>query len=76
MTWCSTSLFHFRNGVRSPVKGLVDAGAEPVFAFYLQDRGRCKMTINGVNRMNALHGKLRVHELRESFALLASEKTR
>ena len=76
MAWCSTSLFHFVDGVRTPVKGLVNAGAEPVFAFYLEnqvDHQWCQQ--------RALHGKLRVHELREhqellSFALLASEQAK
>ena len=50
MARCSTSLFHFVDGVRTPVKGLVDAGAEPVFAFYLENQVDEKLTINGVNR--------------------------
>ena len=37
------------DGVRTPVKGLVNAGAEPVFAFYLEDQVDEKLTINGVN---------------------------
>ena len=32
------------------MKGLVNAGAEPVFVFYLEDRVDEKLTINGVNR--------------------------
>ena len=32
----STSLFHFENEVRTPVEGLVGAGAEPVFASTLK----------------------------------------
>ena len=62
MARCSPSLFHFVDGNRTPVKGLVDAGAEPVFAFYLKNQVDGKLTINGVNR--ELHGSLRVHELR------------
>ena len=50
MALCSPSLFHFVDGVRTPVKGLVDAGAEPVFAFYLENQVDGKLTINGVNR--------------------------
>ena len=35
--------------VRTPVEGLVDAGAEPVFAFYLENQVDDKLTIGGVN---------------------------
>ena len=49
MAWCSTSLFHFVDRVRTPVEGLVDAGAEPVFAFYLENQVDDKLTIGGVN---------------------------
>ena len=59
------------------MKGLVNAGAEPVFAFYLENQVDEKLTINGVN---SAHYRIRVHDLGEhqellSFALLASEKT-
>ena len=37
------------DGVRTPVTDLVNAGAEPVFAFYLEDQVDEKLTINGVN---------------------------
>ena len=37
------------DGVRTPVKGLVNAGAKPVFAFYFEDQVDEKLTINGVN---------------------------
>ena len=37
-------------GFRTPVKGLVNAGAEPVFAFYLGNQIDEKLTINGVNK--------------------------
>ena len=48
MASCSTSLFHFVDGVRTPVEGLVDAGAEPVFAFYLGNQVNEELTIGGV----------------------------
>ena len=35
--------------VRTPVEGLVGAGAEPVFAFYLENQVDDKLTIGGVN---------------------------
>ena len=41
--------FHFVDGVRTPVKGLVNTGAEPVFAFHLENQVDEKLTINGVN---------------------------
>ena len=37
------------DGVRTPVEGLVDAGAKPVFAFYLGNQVDEKLTIGGVN---------------------------
>ena len=37
------------DGVRTPVEGLVDAGAEPVFAFYLGNQVNKKLTIGDVN---------------------------
>merc|ERR1712211_55709 len=37
------------DGVRTPVEGLVDAGAEPVFAFYLGNQVDGELTIGGVN---------------------------
>ena len=68
------------DGVRTPVKGLVNAGAEPVFAFYLENQVDKKVDHQWCQQ-RALHGKLRVHELREhqellSFALLASEQAK
>ena len=45
----STSLFHFVDRVHTPVESLVDAGAEPVVAFYLEDQVNEKLTISDVN---------------------------
>ena len=45
MAWGSISV----DGVRTPVEGLVDAGAEPVFAFYLGNQVDGELTIGGVN---------------------------
>ena len=36
------------DGVHTPVEGLVDAGAEPVFAFYLGNQVNEDLTIGGV----------------------------
>ena len=37
------------DGVRTPMRGLVDAGEEPVFAFYLDNQVDGKLTMGGVN---------------------------
>ena len=66
MARCSPSLFLFVDGVRTPVKGLVDAGAEPVFAFYLENQVDGKLTINGVNRAHYT----------ENFAYTSLESTK
>ena len=50
----SISLFHVVDRVRTPVKDLVDAGAEHVFAFYLEDHVDEELTINGAEE-RALH---------------------
>ena len=59
----------FVDRVRTPVKDLVNAGAEHVFAFYLEGQVDEKLTINGVNSAHYTK-KLRVHELREHQELL------
>ena len=60
--------FHVRfvNGVRIPVEGLVNAGAEPVFAFYLENQVDGKLTINDVNRAHN----------RKNFAYTSLESTK
>ena len=40
---------HFVGGVHTPVESLVDAGAEPAFAFYLEGQVNEKLTISDVN---------------------------
>ena len=61
------------------MEGLVNAGAEPVFAFYLENQVDEKLTINGVNKAHYTedfaYTSLERNELL-SFALLASGKTR
>ena len=47
-------------------ESLVDAGAEPVFAFYLEDQVDEKLTINGVNRAHYT----------ENFAYTSLENTK
>ena len=45
-------MFYFlvhKDGVRTPETGLVNAGAEPLFAFYLVEQIYEKLTIDGVN---------------------------
>ena len=69
----------FGNGVRTPVRGRVDVGAEPVFAFYLENQVDEKLTINGFNKAHYTedfaYTSLERNELL-SFALLASVKTK
>ena len=64
MAWGSTSV----DGVRIPVQGLVDAGEEPVFAFYLDNQVDGEMTVGGVNSAYYT-GVFRVHELGEHQVL-------
>ena len=40
---------HFVDGVHTPVVSLIDAGAEPAFAFYLEGQVHEKLTISDVN---------------------------
>ena len=58
---------------------MVNVGAEPVFAFYLENQVDEKLTIHGVNKVHYTedfaYTSLERNELL-SFALLASEKTR
>ena len=62
--------------VRTPVENLVDAGAEPVFAFYLGNQADEKLTIDGVN--SAHNQKTSREQLGEhqEFLLLAQLASR
>ena len=61
------------------MKDLVDAGAQHVFAFYLEDHVDEKLTINGVEKRalhKVAHTNLEANQELWSFALLASEQVK
>ena len=67
---CSTSLFHFRNRVRTPVVNLVDAGAEPVFTFTLENQANEKLTIGGVNNARNTGGFAKTSWVNQALLVL------